>query len=82
MMKLTDSESDFKKRLAGRSFLCARSLKRWGLTPNEAEGHFADKKEKSILDVPTESVQNTLAASNGGPCRARTSDPVIMSHLL
>ena len=32
-------------------------------TPSEAERNFADKKEKSILDFPTKSVQNTLTVS-------------------
>ena len=31
------------------------------LTPSESEQNFADKKEKSILDFPAESLPNPLA---------------------
>ena len=36
-------------------------------TPSEVERDFANKKEKSILDFPTKSVQNTLTVSLFSP---------------
>ena len=44
------------------------------LIPNDAERNFAEKKETSILDFPTKSLQNTLARPNGGRNRTRTYD--------
>lgn len=43
-------------------------------TESEAERNFADKKEKSIWDFPTKSLQNTLTVSNGGRHETRTHD--------
>ena len=65
-MKLTHFGSSGKDYLEGPS--CAPAPDEEGmLTPTEAKWNFADKKEKSILDFSTKSLQNILTISLFSP---------------